>query len=307
MKHRIPYVGILIFILFILNSNAQHGDFPVLTGPYLGHKPPGKIPVKFPFDYMPEGYKLHSAPAFTPDGKEVYFSAMDFSIRHSEKIYVMKMLDMVWSSPRIAAFSGDFFDGSPSISRDGNYLMFSSARKWDGEGINENGTRNIWYVERIGEEWSSPKPLNYQTPGWENGSDLSEMGYLYFDSSDIYRIKFPPDENHDAEKLGNAINSGATELHPCIASDERFLVFYSSRQGHYGQSGGDIYISFKNHDGSWKQAINLGEQFNKGHLSTSFPRLSPDGKYFFFLKLVSVPWQCEVYWVSVDALDELNQ
>ena len=35
-----------------------------------------------------------------------------------------------------------------------------------------------------------------------------------------------------------------------------------------------------------------------------FPRLSTDGKYFFFLKLVSVPWQCEVFWVSVDALTD---
>jgi len=52
--------------------------------------------------------------------------------------------------------------------------------------------------------------------------------------------------------------------------------------------------------------MNLGEGFNKGHLSTSFPRLSPDGNYLFFLKLVSVPWEAEVYWVSADALKPEN-
>lgn len=307
MKTKAIFFGILLSIFFVLMINAQQGDFPVLKGPYLGQKLPGNIPVKFPFDYMPKGYKLHSAPAFTPDGKEVYFSAMDFSIRFSEKIFVMKMIDGIWTPPQVAPFSGDFFEGSPSISRNGKYLAFSSARILDGDGMNETGERNIWYVEKMGDDWSSPRSLNFRTPGWENGSDISELGNLFFDSSDIYRIKFPPGPRRNAEKLGNAINSNATELHPCVAPDERFIVFYSSRPGHYGTEGGDLYISFKNNDGTWKQAVNLGEQFNKGHLSTSFPRLSPDGKYFFFLKITSVPWYCEVYWVSVEALKNLNK
>ena len=83
------FSGILIFILYITNTSAQHNEFPLLRGPYLGQEPPENTPVKFFFDLMPAGYRLHSAPAFTPDGKEVYFSAMDFSIRFSEKIFVM--------------------------------------------------------------------------------------------------------------------------------------------------------------------------------------------------------------------------
>jgi len=291
----------------IIEDLKPKDEFPVLKGSYLGQKQPGKIPVKFPFDYMPQGYKLHSAPAFMPGGKEVYFSAMDFSIRFSEKIFFMKIIDGTWTSPQVAPFSGNKFDGSPSISRDGRYLFYSSARKPDGEGMTETGERNIWYVERKREDWSLPQPLNFRTPGWENGSDISELGNLFFDASDIYKLKFPSEEKDQAEKLGDTINSGFTELHPCIAPDERFLVFYSSRPEHHGSEGGDLYISFRNNDGTWKQALNLGEQFNKGHLSTSFPCLSPDGKYFFFLKLVSIPWQCEVFWVSVDVLDDLNK
>jgi len=301
------FSGIILFILYITYIYAQHNDFPVLKGPYLDQEPPGKTPVKFFFDFMPAGYRLHSAPAFTPDGKEVYFSAMDFSVRFSERIFVMKKINDIWTAPRVASFSGDFFEGSPSISRNGKYLIYSSARKPDGQGKNESGERNIWYVERKGEDWDTPRPLPFQTPEWENGSDISDLDNLFFDSKDIYQIKFPPNEKETPQKIGEAINSDATELHPCIAPDERFLIFYSNRSGHYGSSGGDLYISFKNKDGTWKDAINLGEMFNKGHLSTSFPRLSPDGKYFFFLKLVSVPWKCDVYWVSVDALDHLKQ
>ena len=305
MKKLICIINVMM--LTTASILAQQKEFPKFAGPYLGQKPPGKTPVKFSFDFMPEGYRLHSAPVFTPDGREVYFSAMDFSVRFSEKIFVMKMIEGVWTAPRVASFSGDFFEGSPSMSRDGKYLIYSSARKSNGSGMNESGERNIWYVERKGEDWGAPEPLHFQTPEWENGSDLSESGHLFFDSKDIYRIKFPPDERESPEKLGKAVNSDATELHPCIAPDERFIVFYSSRPGHYGSSGGDLYVSFKNEDGTWKNAVNLGEKFNKGHLSTSFPRLSPDGKHFFFLKIVSVPWKCDVYWVSVEALDHLNR
>ena len=215
------------------------------------------------------------------------------------------MSDGVWNPPTVAPFSGNFFDGSPSISIDGGYLFFSSARTQVQKGMNETGERNIWFVERNGDGWETPRSLSFRTPGWENGTSLSQKENLYFDSGDIYRIPFPPDHGQRAEKLSDAINSSATELHPCVAPDERFLVFYSSRPGHYGTGGGDLYISFKNEDGTWKDAVHLGEDFNEGHLSTSFPRLSPDGKYLFFLKLVSVPWTAEMYWVSVDALDEI--
>ncbi len=301
-------ITIIVFLLALgaLTFSSPREDFPILKGPYLGQKPPGLVPEKFFFDFMPEGYRLHSAPAFTPGGEEVYFSAMDFSIRYSEKIFVMKMVGGTWRPPRVAPFSGDFFDGSPSISKDGRYLVYSSARKSDGNGLNETGERNIWYVERTGEGWSPPKPLSFQTEEWENGSDMSELGNLFFDAKDIYKIKFPPGEGENPEKLGNMINSGHTELHPCVAPDERFIVFYSNRPGHYGSAGGDLYVSFKNEDGAWKQAVNLGEQFNKGHLSTSFPRLSPDGKYLFFLKLVSMPWQAEVYWVDAKIIEDLK-
>lgn len=301
-------ICIISVILVVTTSiSAQQKDFPNLTGPYLGQKPPGMTPVKFPFDFMPEGYRLHSAPAFMPGGKEVYFSAMDFSIRFSEKIFVMEMSDGVWGPPEVASFSGNFFDGSPSLSRDGRYLFFSSARTIDQKSMNLNGERNIWYVERKGDEWGTPLLLPFSTPDWENGTSLSRMGNLFFDSKDIYTIKFPVDNEQGAEKLSSAVNSNATELHPCVAQDEHFIIFYSNRPGHYGSGGGDLYISFRDNNGTWKQAVNCGETFNHGHLSTSFPRLSPNGKYLFFLKLVSVPWKAEVYWVSVDALDQLNK
>jgi hypothetical protein len=309
-KIRVKYAVIVFSIIILTVSNllSQQIESTGLSGPYLGQQTPGNAPVEFTFDHLPSGYKLHSAPEFTPDGKEVYFSAMNFNIQFSEKIFVMKLVNNQWTLPQIASFSGSYFDGSPSISRDGKHLFFSSARNMNQDGMNENGERNIWYVERKGNDWNFPILLNDPIPIPGNGSDISELGNFYFNSQgDIYKIKFPLEGDENPEKLASTINSSSTELHPCIADDERFIVFYSSKPGHFGSRGGDLYISFKNNEGKWDPAINLGEKFNKGQLSTSFPRLSTDGKYFFFLKLVSIPWQCQVYWVSVDALEALNK
>lgn len=304
--NRISAVCLTVLLSFVSVSIAGAGEdgVTVLTGPYLGQEPPGDTPVRFPFDFMPEGYKLHSAPVFTPDGMELYFSAMDFSVRFSEKIFVMKMSAGVWGPPEVASFSGPFFDGSPSLSGDGRYLFFSSARSMDQSTRNESGDRNIWFVVRDGDAWSSPQPLGFRTSEWENGSDLSSSGNLFFDTGDIYMIGFAEGRERGPVKLGSAVNSDHTELHPCVAADERFLVFYSNRPGHFGSGGGDLYISFKDDAGQWGEAVNLGAEYNNGHLSTSFPRLSPDGAYFFFLKLVSVPWTAEVYWVSSEALNK---
>jgi hypothetical protein len=126
---------LLILLIDISYSQNKSKNFLVFKGPYLGQKPPGMIPVEFPFNLMPEGYRLHRDPAFMSGGKEVYFSAINLSVRFSEKIFFMKIADGVWEPPEVASFSGDFFDGSPPISRDGSYLFFSSARTGDQRGI----------------------------------------------------------------------------------------------------------------------------------------------------------------------------
>lgn len=220
-------------------DSLQVAGFPQVIGPYLGQTKPGRDPKPFLFDVVPPGYRLHSAPAFMAGAQEVYFSAMDFSVRFSEKIFVMKMTHGAWSAPEIAPFSGEFFDGSPSISRDGQYLVFSSGRNPDQTGLNGDGERNLWYVSRTNGSWSQPQMLLVNTDEWENGSDISARGNLFFDSPDIHRVAFPPNESTRAEKLDTGINTGFAELYPCVAPDERFLIFYSNRPGHLGSGGGD--------------------------------------------------------------------
>ena len=101
-----------------------------------------------------------------------------------------------------------------------------------------------------------------------------------------------------AVKQLGGVNEPATAAHVCIAKDESFIVFDSTRPG--GQGGeGDFYISFKQADGSWGEGKNLGDKINTKGASIC-PFLSPDEKYLFFYK------ERDLYWVSTRIFDQLK-
>jgi hypothetical protein len=55
-------------------------------------------------------------------------------------------------------------------------------------------------------------------------------------------------------------NSLQTDWAPYIAPDESYFIFCSFRAGGFGS--GDLYISFKQKDGSWGKVINMGDKIN---------------------------------------------
>ena len=303
----------IILIMFMLafsalchaqeNINNQL-NYPILRGPYLGQKPPGMIPEPFAPNLLPDKYWLHSAPAFSPDGKEVYFSAFIRSEAYSERIMYMRMKNGSWTPPKTAPFS-EYFEGGPCFTPDGKKLFFSSARPLE-KGGERRDNRDIWYVEKTTDGWSEPIHTSFNTNSWEDRVYISNLGNIYYMSdNDIYRVKMIDRGFSQPKKLSHAINSEYGEQDPCIALDESFMVFYSSRLGHLGRENGDLYVSFKKKDDTWTKAVNMGPTFNKGHIITRFLRLSPDGKYLFFSKLIG-PRNDKMFWVDAKIIEELK-
>jgi len=82
MKKLFPFVCLLITAITIY---AQQTDFPKLTGPYLGQKPPGMTPELFgPGIVSKEG--IQGKLFITPDGKYLFFTRSDDIFRVSAKI-----------------------------------------------------------------------------------------------------------------------------------------------------------------------------------------------------------------------------
>ena len=65
---------------------------------------------------------------------------------------------------------------------------------------------------------------------------------------------------------------------------------------------GELYISFRREDGSWTDAVDMGETVNAA--SSRFSGISPDGRYFFFSKLRE--GKEVLYWVDATIIDDLR-
>ena len=81
-----------------------------------------------------------------------------------------------------------------------------------------------------------------------------------------------------------------------MAPDESYLIYCSTRDGGYGR--GDLYISFKNAQGEWTDAVNMGAAINTKHYEYC-PFVTKDGKYLFYTS------NQDIYWISTAVIEVL--
>lgn len=309
------------------NNEPMNEKLSVISGEYLGQKPPGSTPEIFATGIVSTGLdELNSV--FSPNGKEFYFSLR--TPWRTITIISIKKENHQWSKPKIPDFVSNYGDVDLSFSSDGEKLFFCSKRP-----LVENETKedfDIWVVERMESGWSEPQNL-----GSEVNSDMEDFyptltknGALYFNSqregrgtNNIYRSIFNNERFQKAEKLPPPINTEFREFDPFIAKDGSYLFFASERPGGFG--GADLYISFRIDEGVWTEPKNLEEKFNSEE-SEYCPMLTPDGKYFFFtshrksknyvgvdltydelVNSLNSPGNGfgDIYWVKADFIDSL--
>jgi hypothetical protein len=273
---------------------------------YLGQEPPGLAPEPFAAGILPDSLDWHSAPVFSPDGSEMYFSSFISRRRYSETIFRMRIVDGEWTGPEVAPFSGEHFEGAPCMTPDGSTLFYSSSRS-GGAGGDPGQNRCLHYVKRQVDGWGAPAKVPVSTGGWTGRPHFSELGNLYYTvGGDLYRVGFADGQCSTPQRLPREINTEAYgELDPCIASDESFIIFYSSRPGGHSSESAELYVCFRTEDGGWTEAVNLGPEVNGGCMMARFPKISPDGKFLFFSRSQR-PFGDEIYWVSLDYVTALK-
>lgn len=278
---------VFLFLISVFSIAQQTTpEFPKLTGPYLGQKPPGTEPEIFAPGIISLGFHENGM-AVSPDGNEIFFVAAssDFS-----KYMIMhtRLENGIWSMPSVAPFSGLYTDFSPAFSPGGNRLYFSSNRP-----LMDNGEPkkdfDIWYIERSGDSWTMPKnigaPIN--TSGNEvNPSFMSDgtMVFQYIEKLgslkwDIYIAHFENGSYSTPQPFPAPINTDLNEAGPFIAPDGSYLLFNTNRSKNPFMM--EIYISFKTKDGRWTEPQRAISKAG-GAFGDFGPVISPDGKYLFF-------------------------
>jgi Tol biopolymer transport system component len=302
MKKKTFLAGFFLLVSLFVWNWAQNEEFPVLKGEYLGQKPPGTVPEVFAPGIVSTRIGEFNA-AFSPDGKEFYFSVNERSGRETMKFMTCK--NDQWTPPQPVSFVSPQNDCDPLFSFDGRRLYFISTRpKKDRAGSRD---WDIWYVEKTDTGWSEPinigPPVNSEVD--EYYVSLTQDGTIYFASNragglgsfDIYRSRFVDGQYMKPENLGDSINTRHLEHDPFIAPDESYLLFTSVDRPE-GFGTGDLYISSRKKDGTWTKSKNLGKAFNSSGYDFC-PIVSPDGKYFFFTR------KGDIYWASMAAIQEL--
>jgi len=272
-KVAITLIILICPVICILCSRDIPDDFPVLKGPYLGQKPPGLTPEVFAPGIVSTGY-IEQFAYFTPDGRELYFllRGAPFTV-----ILCMKEENGRWTKPQVAPFSGKYF-AKFCLSPDGNRIVLCSSQPRDGKGKPTN-VLTTWFVDRMETGWSEPRLIELFKDA--AAPSIASNGNLYFyldieNERDIYVSEFHDNSYTEPVKLGAAINSEFDEVDPFIAPDESYLL--------YGASGPDddgLYISFRNNDGSWMNAVNMSKTTDIPP-DANCPSVTVDGKYLFF-------------------------
>jgi hypothetical protein len=165
------------------------------------------------------------------------------------------------------------------------------------------------YRERIDAGWSEIKSLGspYEDIRIMRLTASLKGTYVFDeatrDGNGVIRFsRFIDGKREEPRPFDKEINSGKWNAHPFIAPDESYIIWDGERDSGFGNS--DIYISFRQRDGSWGAAINLGDKINTG-AEEGGGFVTPDGKFLFFNSHVS-PGNGDIYWVDAQVIETLR-
>jgi len=288
MKHFFVSIAQLLTFVAVSGSSLAGDDFQVLKGPYLGQTPPGLTPEVFaPNIISTKGWEVSGV--FGPDMKEFYYIRENAETKKQELVLV-EYKDNRWNEKAVSPRRG-----TPTFSPDGMTMHLGGR-----------------YKERSDGGWSEIKSL---------GSPFEEIEIMRLTSSSkgtytfdeigmpggvgiIRYSQLVDGKREEPKSFGKEINTGTFNAHPYIAPDESYIIWDGRRESGYG--GSDLYISFQQKDGSWSDAINMGDQINSEDWD-AVATVTPDGKYLIFNRMVDRETEnVDLFWVDAQIIETLR-
>lgn len=275
--------------------------FPTFTqlappdGDYFGQALPGLVPVIYAPGIVSIPDRRDMAAVFSADQREAFVSVVlggQFVLVKSDRS------GNQWGPFTPAEFvSGEARE--PCLAPDGRRLLFVK-------------NADIWQSDLVNGRWTPasrlPPPVNTNAEEW--APSLAADGTLYFVSSrnqpagrtSIWRATLENGRYTSATPLPEVINAPEGAATPLIAPDQSFIIF-GRHVRPPGNNDLDFYISRRRQNGEWGAPTSLGAGINSPEIEF-LPKLSPDGKYFFFSRCPAYGpgAPADIYWIDSQAI-----
>ena len=278
----ITVMSTLLLACSSIKTSAPDQNQP---SPYLGQATPGLTAKVFAPGKVSSEHKDLSG-FFSPDMTEFYFTRQDTATKQWA-LLSYKLDNGNWrqamSVPRV---------GRPFISPNGELMHLG--KKY------QKRTSNGWSkVQSLGSPYEEIRIMRLTS---------SRKGTYVFDEATregnglLRYSSLINGKRQEPKPLGKNINTGKWNAHPFIAPDESYILWDGERANGFG--GNDIYVSFKQSDGTWGEAINLGNKVNtKAEESGAY--VTPDGKYLFFNSNSSATNR-DIFWIDAKVIEMLR-
>ncbi len=308
MKNKKSTLIAIIILSVAVTIKAQQNETQKINDPYLGQKTPGITPELFAPGIVSTNYRVYANVTFSSDLNEVCWTpnSGDTTVWHGG-IFYSKRENNIWSEPKEIRFLEEGHNHrSPYFGLKGKRLYFQGYQTinkgWDQQ-------EKFYYVEKTEQGWTKPVLLdsifNKYAIHWQFsldsanniwfGGDLRGMdntGGIYF--SRLFNGKY-----QEPELLFSNREYGEAVFGPAISPENDYLLF---ARVHPRESTNprifSIYISFRKGDNHWTEPKELGEKLN---MDGNQPRISPDGKYIFFIGNDS-----QAYWVDAKIINDFK-
>jgi len=264
------------------NSN-DNSEGSALSNLYLGQKPPGKKAEMF----APEVLTIepHDAPVIIEDEALIIAGTMEEGMI----FYEMTNGRLSLTTNPLGFDIPEVCQGiAVSPSKDRLYI-----RDWN------NGDVFFYFIDKNENGWTPPKSLGGEVNSidthWQFTVARNEN--LYFLSCGEGIVVSVFDGNAHSKPVpvkleDNSILQGGT---PYISPDEAYLMFCKDD---------DLQISYNLNNGKWTTPQSLGPDINSDALDIC-PKLSPNGKYLFFVSRRNGP-DFVTYWADAGFVEDLR-
>jgi len=257
---------------------------------YLGLEPPTSEAVVFAPGVVSQPGRYEYALSIHPDGDRLLFSVEDPD--EGASVQQARVTNGDWTSPARANLT----DGARKhemeafFSVDGDRIFFAPYSK----GMDVR----IWTADVTPEGFADPRALGgpiAEDPSFYpvQAADGS-LFYTNLAKRSVWRATLDNGEFPQTREAGLELGG-----HAFPSPDGRFVLMDSAALGSDEQR--DIFVSFRNDDGSWDTPKQLGPSVNTEYSETC-PSLSPDGEFLFFSRYDEPGGISDIYWIRSEVI-----